>query len=328
VNTPSISFVIPVRDDAQRLRRCLARIGEVAYPRDRFEIIVVDNGSADGSDAVARAAGATVLRVVGVPVAELRNRGASAARGDILAFVDADHEVDRRWAATAAETLSTAGCGAAGALYHAPPDGTWVQRTYDLLRVRVPGCQDAEWLGSGNLAVRAAAFLHVGGFDRTLETCEDVDLCQRLRAAGYRVVTDDRLRSVHLGDPSTLRALFLSERWRGRDNLTIALRGPWSWRALPSIVIPVADLAGLVVAALGLLAAPMGGLRITAACLAAIAALSSLRAARMLGVGRSVGPLRVARAFAVAAVYDLARAVALVRPVSHHARQAAEAVVR
>src|SRR5207237_2176262 len=119
------------------------------------------------------------------------------ARGDMVAFVDADHEIDPGWAESAAETLSGPGVGAVGAPYHAPRDGTWVQQVYDTLRTRVPGCQDASWLGSGNLAVRAEAFRRVQGFDPTLETCEDVDLCQRLRAAGYRVMSDHRLRSVH-----------------------------------------------------------------------------------------------------------------------------------
>jgi GT2 family glycosyltransferase len=324
MSAPFISFIIPVRDDASRLRRCLERIRVNIYPRERIEVIVVDNGSIDGSCEVARAAGASVLCISHVHVAELRNRGANVARGDILAFVDADHEIDVAWAASAAETLSGPGVGAVGALYHAPPDGTWVQRTYDMLRARTPGCRDANWLGSGNLAVRADAFHRLGGFDRTLETCEDVDLCQRLRAEGYRVMSNDRLRSVHLGDPPTLRALFFSELWRGRDNLRTSLRGPFSWRGLPSIAIPVVDLGGLALGALGLLAAPLGGLAITAASLAAIAGLASLRTARMLACGSTVAPARALQSFVVACVYDVARAVALVWPASHRMRQAAD----
>ena len=48
--------------------------------------------------------------------------------------------------------------------------------------------RDADWLGSGNLAVSRTAFELVGGFDTSLETCEDVDFCHRLRAKGQRVV--------------------------------------------------------------------------------------------------------------------------------------------
>src|SRR5262249_26721652 len=231
-----------VRDDAARLARCLERVRSNRGRGVAIEVVVVDNGSRDGSAAVARGAGAVVIEAPGVAGAEMRNRGASAATGDAVAFVDADHEIESTWARVAIAALASGRVGAAGAPYHAPQNGTWVQRTYDTLRTRVAGRRDVEWLGSGNLAVRADAFREVSGFDTTLETCEDVDLCQRLRAAGYRVLSDDRLRSVHLGDPATLAALFRSELWRGRDNLRLALRGPLSWRGVPSVAIPVADL--------------------------------------------------------------------------------------
>ena len=73
---PLVSFVIPVRNDVERLRRCLTSIVSNDYPRSLIEIIVVDNDSADGSGHAARSYGAIVLRSSGACVAELRNRGA------------------------------------------------------------------------------------------------------------------------------------------------------------------------------------------------------------------------------------------------------------
>ena len=49
------------------------------------------------------------------------------------------------------------------------------------------------------------------------------------------------MRNVHFGDPATLWDLFRGELWRGRDNLRISLRGPLTWRGLPSVVIPIVD---------------------------------------------------------------------------------------
>jgi glycosyltransferase involved in cell wall biosynthesis len=320
---PTISFIIPVRDDARRLQSCLYRIATNEYPQAKIEVIVMDNGSSDGSDHVARAAGATVDCVVGATVAELRNRGARIARGDVLAFIDADHEIDRLWVSSAVDALTSADVGAVGAPYVAPEDGTWVQRSYDRLRVRTAGSHDVAWLGSGNLAVRADVFRRVGGFDAKLETCEDVDLCSRLRSGGYRVVSDNRLRSVHLGDPPTLRALFLSELWRGRDNFRASLRGSLSLRELASIAIPLIDLAALTIGTVGLLAAPIVGLTPTISAIAAICGLSSIRASRMLANSRQLGALGVLQCFAIASVYDVARAIALIRPASHKTRRMA-----
>src|ERR1035437_2481149 len=146
-------------------------------PGARLEIIVVDNGSRDDSAAVARQLGAAVLECPGLSVAALRNRGTQVASGDILAFVDADHELDSAWVTAAVEVLNGTGAAAAGAPYQAPSPGTWVQSAYDALRTRGPGMREVDWLGSGNLAIRRAAFEQLGGFDTSLETCEDVDLC-------------------------------------------------------------------------------------------------------------------------------------------------------
>ncbi len=315
-----VSFVFPVRNDSERLRRCLATVAANRYPA--LEIVVVDNGSTDGSDAVARAAGARVLSLPGLPVSELRNQGARAATGEFLAFVDADHEIAPDWVQHAAEVLAGAArCAAVGALCEAPVDGTWVQRTYDLLRRRVPGIREVEWLGSGNMAVRRSAFEAVGGFDTTLETCEDVDLCRRLRARGFRIMQDSRLRNVHLGDPSTLTALFRGELWRGRDNLRASLRPPVTLRELPSIVVPVGSLVLFVIACAALATVSRVGNVVALLALSGVVAPSIARAARMLAHIERVRPLGLGQALAVAFVYDAARALALVRPGAHTARR-------
>ena len=160
-----ISFVVPVRNDAARLALCLSSIKRQAYPAQLIEIVVADNGSTDDSAAVALAAGATVLPLPGLRVSEMRNQVADSAQGDILAFVDADHEIDPAWAASAVETLGRPSVVAAGAPYNAPPNGTWVQRQYDRLRRHHAGVREVDWLGSGNLAVWRRPFHAVGGFD-------------------------------------------------------------------------------------------------------------------------------------------------------------------
>ena len=288
------------------------------------EIIVADNGSTDGSGDVARAAGARVLSLPGERVSALRNAAARAAAGDLLAFVDADHELGPGWA-TAAERLfrDEPATVAAGAPYHAPPDGTWVQRMYDKLRTRQPGRRLAEWLPSGNLVVRRTAFEAIGGFDTSLETCEDVDLCQRLAAGGGRVVESDELTSVHRGDPGTLSALFLGELWRGRDNLRVTLRGPLSLRSLPSIIIPVAILLGLAAVVVGVVLWPVVGWPLATGGALVVGALVAARASVLLqrvAEGERSGRTAI-EALLVGAVYDVARAFALVTRPSHDLRR-------
>lgn len=322
-SVPKISFVIPVRNDAVRLRRCLASIAANHYPADRIEIIVADNGSADDSGVVAAQVGARVLSLPGMPVGELRNRAAESATGEILAFVDADHEIAPEWLACAAATFSEPTIAAVGALCEAPRDGTWVQRTYDLLRRRSAGIRDVDWLGSGNMAVRRAHFESVGGFDTGLHTCEDVDLCRRLRHVGLRIVQDTRLRNVHLGDPSTLGDLFRGELWRGRDNLRVSFRGPMKLSELPSAILPIAELVLIGMAIVGIALGPKGLIG-SGVALGAIILTAGARAAKMVSGHSRRSALTYSQAFAVAATYDLARAIAVIRPEGYQTRRRTE----
>jgi GT2 family glycosyltransferase len=185
-----------------------------------------------------------------------------------------------------------------------------------------------EWLGSGNLAVRRRAFDDRRGFDETLETCEDVDLCQRLGAAGWRVVADERLRSVHHGDPKTLRELFRSERWRGRDNLRVSFRRRPTVRDLPSIVIPIVDAAAMAVFSVAVLLTPFRGITAGLVALAALSlflALAIARALRMAVAGRLRRAGEIRDALAVAVTYDAARASALLVPAGHRRARPAPA---
>jgi GT2 family glycosyltransferase len=235
--TVAIAFVIPVRNDAVRLSRCLDSIVRNHYPRTSIEVLVIDNESTDNSGEVARASADAVIRVSGTSVAALRNRGARETSAPLIAFVDADHEIHRDWIGAAVTTLADPAVGAAGFPYDTQPDANWVQRLYDAMRRRPLSRDTVSWLGSGNLVVKRTCFDAIGGFRESLIACEDVDLCNRLIQAGYSIVADPRMRSTHYGDPQTVRSLFLGELWRGRDNLRVTFSGPRTLRHLRSALL-------------------------------------------------------------------------------------------
>lgn len=317
---PLVSFVIPVRNDVVRLQRCLTSITRNEYPRDLIEIVVVDNESTDGSAAGAREYGAIVIKSPGDSVAAHRNRGARAALGSIIAFVDSDHEIDRNWIETAVEVLTDPNVAATGSAYLTQPYPNWVQQQYDGMRSRPLRREDVSWLGSGNFAVKRAAFDRVGGFNATLTACEDVDLCNRLRLAGHRIVADPDLRSVHFGDPKTLKALFFGELWRGRDNLRVTFSGPRTFRHLRSALVPIADLACI---AAGVVALVTGHPVIALGLWTLAIVPAGIKAAMIVRRQLRRGLVSAVQAFAVVVVFDLARAFALLAKGSHRARRTA-----
>lgn len=97
VRSPTTSVVIPVKDDAVMLARCLRALHTQEWPAD--EIIVVDNGSSDGSASVARAWGARVLTCTELGIPAAASTGYDAARGELILRLDADCEPDPDWIA-------------------------------------------------------------------------------------------------------------------------------------------------------------------------------------------------------------------------------------
>ena len=160
------------------------------------------------------------------------------------------------------------------------------------------------------------------GFDATLETCEDVDLCHRVKSIGLQIVGDARLVSIHHGDPKTLWDVFHDELWRGRDNLRVSFRRPLSWSSLPSAIIPVVDVLMIAAEVLGLVATVWSarGLVASSVAMSVVAAGALLKVARAWARDGNPSVGGILPAFIVACVYDVGRALALISRVSHRGR--------
>ena len=314
----TISVIVPVRNDAIRLTRCLRSILANRYSRSAIDLVVIDNASSDGTAATARAYADRVLSLAGDSVAALRNAGARRSRGEIVAFIDADHEVGDDWIAAAVDVLADGRVAAVGYPYVTQPNANWVQRVYDAMRDRPSARQHVSWLGSGNIAVTRECFDAIGGFREALVACEDVDLCNRLVERGYTIVAEPRMRSVHYGDPASLRAVFFGELWRGRDNVRVTFTGPWTLRHLRSALIPIIDLACIVASVAALVS---GYWMLAAVLLLPPLAFLTLRAL-MIHLRRSEQrPITIGEALLFAVVFDVARSLALVVRGSHRARR-------
>jgi mycofactocin system glycosyltransferase len=218
---PSISVVIPVKDRADELRRCLDSISRVEYPRELIQLIVVDDGSQDDSAAVARQCGAQVVSSGGIArgPAAARNAGAKAATGEILAFIDSDCTASENWLADLLPAFGNGLVAAVGGYVDGMCRQTAVDRYESVMssltlgnRERTGGSgDDTFYLPSCNLLVRRRAFMLVGGFRDEMHVGEDVDLTWRLRDNGWtiRYLPTGRIYHAHR---STLRT-FMSRRF-------------------------------------------------------------------------------------------------------------------
>ena len=194
---PTVSIVIPVKDREEELGRCLDTLDRLAYPGDRIQVIVVDDGSSDGSADVARRHGALVVPSGGCGrgPAAARNRGAAAASGELLAFIDSDCTASEGWLAELIPAFSDPATAAVGGLVDGMRDAGPLDRYEAVMSSLSLGSRersgntgdDTFYLPSCNLLVRRKAFLGAGGFSDGMHVGEDVDLTWRLRDRGWTI---------------------------------------------------------------------------------------------------------------------------------------------
>ncbi len=282
---PPVTVVIPVKDRADELRRCLASLARLDYPQEKLQIIVVDDGSSDLSPTVAQQSGALVVFSGGTGrgPAAARNVGARAARGDILAFIDSDCTASSGWLRELLPAFDDPKTAAVGGMVDGMRTSSPIDR-YEAVMSSLSlgsrerkgnGGDDTFYLPSCNLLVRRTPFLGIGGFDDAMHVGEDVDMTWRLRDKGWTIAYLPVGRICH-EHRSTLRT-FMSRRFDyGTSEGTLQLLHP---NRRKRMVIP--PLLAFVLA-LCCMAPFTGGwsLLLSAGLLAADAAAVRLRMAR------------------------------------------------
>lgn len=191
---PSVSIIIPVHNRPKDLYRCLRSIDQLKYPRYKLETIVVDDASTDHTARVASLQGAKLLSMSKNRGASFcRNRGAKAAKGELLAFVDSDCQVSPNWLRELVPSFQNRAvvilggsidgyyqCGSLDKYEHVKSSlrmGNRLRRSdVDDKSFYVPSC---------NMLIRRDEFLECGGFNEGLQVGEDVDLCWRLQDMGH-----------------------------------------------------------------------------------------------------------------------------------------------
>lgn len=258
-SAPPVSVAVCTHNGASTLRECLEGTLNLDYPH--YEVIVVSDGSTDGSAEIARSYEA--VHVIETPqrgLAAARNAAAEAAAGEIIAYIDDDAVPDPAWLQNVASAFADDQVAVVGGPNVLPPNSSWVAEcvanapggpTHVLVSDReaehVPGC---------NMAIRKAALDRIGGFDPQFHAAgDDVDICWRLLDSGQRiafspgaVVLHHRRRTVraYLGQQRGYgKAEALLERkhperysaighvdWAGRlyGNGAAQHRGGWRWR--------------------------------------------------------------------------------------------------
>lgn len=209
-----ISVVIPHYQDLANLAICLDRLDRQTLPRAEREIIVADNMSPAGLDAVA-AIIAGRARLVCAPekgAGPARNAGAALASGEAIAFLDSDCRPEPEWLASALEALATHPLiGGHVSVSVADPAAKTAAEAFEAVFAfdNARYIREEGFSVSANLIMRRAVWQAVGGFRPAVS--EDVDWCHRARQAGFPVAYAPAVRIAH---PARTTFAELRRKWQ------------------------------------------------------------------------------------------------------------------
>lgn len=219
---PSFSIVVPTYDRPAQLRACLEALARLRYPADRFEVIVVDDGSPTPLEPVVgplrSALDVTLVKQENAGPAAARNTGAARAVGTYLAFTDDDCAPDAGWLRALAGRFARApGHLLGGRTVNALPNDRYAtasQQLISYLYAYYNTGSRAPFFASNNIALPAERFYALGGFntDFPLAAGEDREFCDHWHARGWPMayVPGAVVRHAH--------AMTLSRFWRQHFN--------------------------------------------------------------------------------------------------------------
>jgi glycosyltransferase involved in cell wall biosynthesis len=216
---PFLSVIVPCRDGSKVLPQSLAALAASDFPREYWELIVVDDSSHDDTAAVAAAWADTIVRLSGRAhgPAYARNRGVEVSRGDCVVFIDADVCVHtdtlRQFAQVFVQEPDVSAIF--GSYDSTPADPGIISQYRNLLHhyVHQMSAGDAETFWAGCGAVRREVFIQAGMYDEwhySKPQIEDIELGHRIRALGHRIQLRPEIQAKHL-KRWTLRNVILTD---------------------------------------------------------------------------------------------------------------------
>ncbi len=214
---PLVSIIIPVRNEAGLLKNCFESIANLDYPKDRIEVIIADGMSTDDTVNTAKQLGARVVLNEKKTVSPGRNVAFKLAKGEIIAFTDADCIVDKDWIINSLKYFKDDEVACVGGPNLTPSDegdfgkavgfvfnqgifsagSIHARELKEVKEVRsIPGC---------NAIYKKDALEKVMPIDETLLTCDDTELNQRLIDKGYKLLYTPDVFVWHYRRPNPKR---------------------------------------------------------------------------------------------------------------------------
>lgn len=247
MDRPYFSVVVPTYNRLGRLRHVIAALEQQAYPSDAYEVIVISDGSTDGTEAYLETHRSTMqlqwLPQANKGPAAARNAGIQKAVGEFIVFVDDDVVPEPQLLEEHARSHQEAGREVVVLGPLLTPEGfemaPWVRWEQEMLMKQYRALLRGDWPATarqfytGNASLRRNHILAAGGFDEGFRRAEDVELAYRLASNGLGFVFNIQAAGMHFADRS-YRAWLDAAYAYGRNDVIFARDRNQKW-LLPTI---------------------------------------------------------------------------------------------
>ncbi len=224
-----VSVIIPTYNSEESLKECITALESQSFPRKKCEIIVVDDGSIDGTHLLSSDDRISYIYQDNQGPATARNNGVTVSKGEIILFTDADCVPDHHWVEEMVVPFKDSSVAAVKGAYKSRKTALWARfaqvefcERYQLLRRK----ETIDMIDTYSAGYKKKVFENAGGFDTSfpVPNNEDTDLSYRLSLNGHKMVFNPQAFVWHLGHPdSTFRYMRLKF-WRGYWRMVVYQR--------------------------------------------------------------------------------------------------------
>ncbi|MBI1912757.1 MAG: glycosyltransferase [Deltaproteobacteria bacterium] len=229
---PTVSIIVPAYNAEKTVNRCIEALLEQDYPAGLYDIVIVDDGSADNTGAVIKKYPVKYLHQKNKGPATARNKGAKQAKGEIILFTDSDCVPDKNWITEMVRPfLDNEKVAAVKGAYRTSQRGLvarFSQVEFEERFEMLKKVSSIDMVDTYSAGFRKEIFKKMGGFDTSFPVAnnEDTELSYRMASQGHKMVFNPKAIVCHLNHPDSVKRYARIKFWRGYWRIVVYKKFP------------------------------------------------------------------------------------------------------
>ena len=228
---PLYSIIVPTYNAEGTIETCLSAFKNQSIPKEDYEVIVVDDGSTDGTADIVKRYPVKYIRQENKGPAAARNNGANHAVGDIILFSDSDCVPDANWVNEMVKPFEDAKVTAVKGAYRNKQKSIvarFAQIEFEERFEMLKKSESIDMVDTYSAGFRKDIFLKMGGFDTSFPVAnnEDTELSYRMSRLGLKMVFNPDAIVYHLNHPDSVKRYARLKFWRGYWRMVVYKRFP------------------------------------------------------------------------------------------------------